>query len=114
LQFDPVAHLEGAEAQAAYEADNPGVNDTLGDGGYNRDHSTETYSATVAPDVRVRLVRLHETGVADLKPGSFDELPAYLSDPLYKVPGTNRLSGFVYKLSIADSQVVDICEQFHP
>jgi photosystem II stability/assembly factor-like uncharacterized protein len=114
LQFDPVAHLEGAEAQAAYEADNPGVNDTLGDGGYNRDHSTETYSATVAPDVRVRLVRLHETGVADLKPGSFDELPAYLSDPLYKVPGTNRLSGFVYKLSIADSQVVDICEQYHP
>jgi photosystem II stability/assembly factor-like uncharacterized protein len=114
LQFDPVAHLMGADAEAAYEADNPGASDTPGDGGYNRDRSTETYAATVAPDVHVRLVRLHETGVADLKPGSFDELPVYLSDPLYKVPGTNRLSGFVYWLSIADAQVVDICEQYHP
>lgn len=80
---------------------------------YTVNASPQTYRAPVAANVVVHLVRLHEDGSADLDPGTFDELPSYLAaEP--KEPGSNVLSAFPYWVTLRDSTVVEICEQYRP
>ena len=65
-----------------------------------------------APTARVRLVRLGESANADLKPGTFDELPTYLQ--AYRGLASPYLSPFPFWLTLDQGRIIDICEQYRP
>jgi hypothetical protein len=114
LTFDVIQWLVGDDAVQAYHRDNPEDPDGPPNDYYIVNESPKTFTSVVAQTVKVRLVRLAQTGDASLKPGTFDELPAYLSNPQTRDPDSNALSFFSYWLTIKDSQIVGICEQFRP
>jgi hypothetical protein len=110
--FDVIQFLGGEDAKRAYHRDVPDDPD-----GPPNDYSIVNDSAAVrqAPvgsDVTVRLVRLHDDGSADLNPGTFDELPTYLSG--YRPPDGKRLSTNPFWLSMDGGVVTAICEQYVP
>jgi hypothetical protein len=60
----------------------------------------------------VNLVRLAEDGDADLDPGTWEELPDYLSG--YQPPDDRRLSWNPFWLVVTDRVVTGIEEQYMP
>lgn len=105
VSFDVVQWLAGEDAVEAYHRDNPDDS-----GGPPNDYmivneSDRVRSARVEAQAKVWLVRLRTTGDASLKPGSLDELPAYLSQGYPED---------VYWLTMSDGSIVDICEQYRP
>ena len=114
LQFDVIQFLTGDDAVAAYHKDVPDDPEGPPNDYYIVNASPKTFDAAVAADVRVRLVRLGETSSAELKPGTFEELPQYLDNPSFRDQTSNSLSFSPYWLTIKDSKVVEICEQFVP
>jgi hypothetical protein len=109
----PTTALGGPYRDEAYHRDHPDDPEGPPNDYYIVNASSQTYTADVAADVRVRLVRLAQDGNADLDPGTFEELPGYLmSAP--REPGSPYLSSLTFLLSVRGSQVVDICEQYRP
>ncbi len=65
----------------------------------------------VAADVKVRLVRLHEGRGAELKPGNWEELPAYLA---HYPDEAGRLSGNPFWINVSAGRITGINEQYTP
>ena len=112
VTFDVIQWLVGDAAITAYHKDHPDDPRGPPNDYYILNQSTRTYTAPVSPTVRVRLVRLGESANADLKPGTFDELPSYLRG--YQNVSSPYLSPFPFWLTIDHGEVIDICEQYRP
>ncbi len=111
VDLDLVAWLTGRAARAIWAAEHPDdprgpPNDYL-----VVDEDPSRWRAPVSPDVEVRLVRLAEDADADLDPGTFDELPAYLADA---TPRGYRCALAPYWLTFRDGAVARIEEQYVP
>lgn len=114
LTYDVIQLLIGDDATRAYHRDHPEDPEGPPNDYYIVNESPRSYTSPVASNVRVRLTRFAQTGTPGLEPGSFDELPGYLDNPLYRDPNSDALSAFAYWLSIEGSKIVDICETWHP
>jgi hypothetical protein len=113
ISFDVIQWLVGADAVAAYHKVHPADPKGPPNDYWIVDQSPLLYTAAVSSRVDVRLVRLLQTSNADLKPGTFNELPAYLA--AYKpAPGDRRLSPQPFWLTLHDSVVTGLCEQYTP
>jgi hypothetical protein len=113
MNFDVIQFLVGQDADEAYHRDHPDDPEGPPNDYYIVNASSQTYTAAVAADVRVRLVRLAQDRNADLNAGTFEELPRYLTSAR-REPGSPSLSSLTFWLSLRGSQVVDICEQYRP
>jgi hypothetical protein len=111
LTFDVVRFLVGDEARAAYHKAYPDDPDDPPNDYFIVPTDERHVTLSVAPDVVVRLVRLHEGTGAGLTPGTWDELPRYLAA---YAPGDGRLSWNPFWLSVVDGQIIEIEEQYVP
>lgn len=112
IGFDVFQLLFGDDAIDAYHEDYPDDPEGPPNDYYTVNENPLVRSASVDPDVVVRLVRLQEDGDADLDAGTFDELPAYLAD--YQSDELPGLSYNPYWLTFEDGAVTEICEQYVP
>ena len=112
LDVDVLQLLTGHAAADAYHEEFPDDPEGPPNGFWSVNENPTVHKVRVAPDVEVRLVRLQEDGDADLDPGTFEELPAYLADDAPR--GEPQLSWNPFWLTLADGGVTDICEQYIP
>jgi hypothetical protein len=112
IGFDVFQYLVGDDAIAAYHEDFPEDPEGPPNDQYSVNENPLVRSASVDRAVVVRLVRLQEDGNADLDPGTFEELPAYLDD--YQSDELPGLSYNPYWLTFEDGAVTEICEQYVP
>ena len=112
LTFDVIQFLTGAEAVAAYHADNPTDPEGPPNDYYIVNENPKLRTASVAADASVMLVRLAEDSNADLDPGTFEELAAYLAAT---GPGEGAaLSGAPYWITVDAGVITGIEEQYVP
>lgn len=106
LTFDVIQFLTGSEATTAYQAET-GETDTPPNDYFIVNENPKLRTAPVSSGVTVQLVRLADDSDADLDPGTWDELPAYLAQP-----GIQEFSPFW--LTVSGGEVTAIEEQFLP
>ena len=106
IRFDVVQWLVGADAERAYQEDEPGAEGGPPNDYVIRNRNPELRTALVADDARVELVRLAEDGDPASGPGTVDELPAYIE--------RNSPEVTVYWLAFEDGVVHRVCEQYRP
>ncbi len=111
LTVDVIQFLTGQQAVDAYHRDYPADPDGPPNDYYIVNDNPRLRTLPVAADVKVRLVRLHEGRGAELKPGNWEELPAYLAH--YPDEG-RRLSGNPFWITVAAGRVTAIDEQYIP
>lgn len=101
VSFDVVQFLTGEEADAAYEQET-GQTGGVPNGVYIQNDSEQVRDLPVAADAKVLYVRFD---IDDLtpKPGPFEELPA-------KVKEINS----PYWITVKDSVILSLCEQYLP
>lgn len=114
LGFDVVQFLTGQEAIDAWQAAYPDDPEGPPNDYFIVNENPLLRTAPVAGEAIVMLVRLAEDSDADLDPGTFDELPAYLalSAP---APGDGRaLSYSPFWLTIDAGAITGVEEQYVP
>ncbi len=111
LTFDVVQWLTGEEARAAWEEES-GEPDGPPNDYLIRNENGLLRTLWVAADVDVQLVRLQGTGSADLKPGTWAELPDYLADGLAGDGGSLWYAPFW--LTVDGGVITAIEEQYVP
>ena len=79
MTFDVIQFLTGQDAIDAYQAANPGDPEGPPNDYFILNENSKLRTAPVAATPTVMLVRLSEDSDADLDPGTFEELPAYLA-----------------------------------
>jgi hypothetical protein len=112
IGFDVIQFLLGDDAVDAYHEDFPEDPEGPPNDYYIVNDNPLVRQAPVDPDVLVRLVRLQEDGSADLDPGTFEELPGYLT--AYQLDDPPQLSYNPFWLTLEDGSVTEICEQYVP
>lgn len=112
VAFDVVQFLVGDAATDAYHRDFPSDPEGPPNDYYIVNANPTARSASVARDVEVLLVRLHEDGDADLDEGSFDELPSDVTENASS--DDPRRSANPFWLTFDDGTVTRICEQYVP
>ena len=112
LRVDLVQFLTGDEASQAFLTDNPGETEGPPNDYYIVNDNPRLRTALVADDVIVELVRLEEDGNAELDPGTFEELPDYLS--AYVPAEGPALSYNPFWVTVEAGQVTAIQEQYLP
>ena len=112
LTFDVIQFLTGQDAIDAYHADHPDDPEGPPNDFYIVNANPRLRTAGIAPDATVMLVRLSEDSSADLDPGTFEELPAYLAaTPPSEGPA---LSASPFWLTVEGGVVTAIEEQYLP
>lgn len=112
MTFDVIQFLTGQDAVDAYQAANPGDPEGPPNDYFILNENPKLRTAPVAATPTVMLVRLSEDSDADLDPGTFEELPAYLAA---SPPGDGgALSAFPYWLTVTGGTVTAIEEQYLP
>lgn len=111
LSFDVVQWLVGQDATDAWHEEYPDDPEGPPNGTFIRNENPAVRTAPVAADVVVRLVRIDEDADADLDPGTFDELPAYLAG---QPSGDGYISPNPYWLTFDAGEIIGVCEQFRP
>jgi hypothetical protein len=97
LAFDLVQFLTGDSVTAAYHRDNPSDPEGPPNDYYIVNASPGTHALTVAPYVRIWLLRLQQDFTPDLASGTWEELPEYLS--ANRPPDGNQLSYYPFWLT---------------
>lgn len=111
LTMDVIQFLTGPQAVDSYHRDNPADPDGPPNDYYIVNENPRLRTLPVAADVRVRLVRLHEGGGAELKPGAWEELPSYLA---HYPDELGRLSGNPFWITVVAGRITTIEEQYIP
>jgi hypothetical protein len=114
LTVDVVQFLTGEAAVEAYQREHP--DEPLGPPNdyYILNENPRLRTLPVDAGAQVRLVRLHDGAGADLKPGTWDELPVYLADYRGDDPNDPRLSWSPFWITVKDGQVTAVEEQYVP
>lgn len=112
VTVDVIQFLTGQEAVDAYQAEFPADPAGPPNDYWIVNANPRLRTLPVAPEVTVRLVRLAEDADADLDPGTWDELPAYLSD--LEPSDADRLAWNPFWIVVTDGTVTGIEEQYLP
>ncbi len=114
LGFDVVQFLTGQEAIDAWQAAYPDDPEGPPNDYFIVNENPRLRTAPVAGDATVMLVRLSEDSDADLDPGTFDELPAYLALSAPAPGDGSALSYSPFWLTIDAGAITGVEEQYVP